>query len=177
MENILSTDCLELRPIQADDAQDIFAYRSNVEANQYQDFIPKSIEEVKDFIAEAAEEFDEEGTTFQLVIINKNTGDIIGDAGISFIDDQQVELTCTIDKFHQQKGYASETLITVIDFLFQTLEKHRIIASIDPRNLASEKLLARIGFRKEAHFVKSYFHNGQWLDDVQYGLIASEWED
>lgn len=175
MENTLFTDRLEIRPIHKNDAEDIFAYRSNAAANQYQDFVPKNIDEIHNFISSCAEELDEVGTWFQLAISLKGHSMVIGDIGLNFIDEDQVEIGCTIARDHQEDGYATEAFMTVIDFLFQTLEKHRIIASIDPRNVASEKLLKRIGFRKEAHFVQSYLQNDEWLDDVQYGLLHSEW--
>lgn len=176
MDNTLHTDCLQLRPITAQDAKAIFAYRSDAVTNQYQSFIPQNIDDVNDFIADCAPELDEEGTWFQLVIIHTETDQIIGDLGIQTLDEAQVELGVTIAKEFQGRGYANEAMMNVIDFLFSQQKKHRIITSIDPRNKASVSLLERLGFRKEAHFVESYFQDGQWLDDVQYGLLNSEWD-
>lgn len=45
---------------------------------------------------------------------------------------------------------ATSTLWTC--YLFSDLKKHRITASVDPRNIKSVALLERIGMRKEAHF-------------------------
>lgn len=176
MDNILHTDCLQLRPITKEDAKAVFAYRSDAITNQYQNFIPQSIDDVYDFIANCAPELDEEGTWFQLVIIHTETGQIIGDLGILTLDEAQVELGITISKEYQCKGYANEAMMNVMDFLFTQQEKHRIIASIDPRNKASQILLDRLGFRKEAHFIESYFQDDKWLDDVQYGILNSEWD-
>jgi len=176
MDNILHTDCLQLRPITKQDAKDIFAYRSDATTNQYQSFIPKNIDDVNNFIADCADELDEEGTWFQLVIIHTETEQVIGDLGIHTLDESQVELDVTIAKEYQGRGYANEAMMNVMDFLFTQEKKHRIIASIDPRNKAAESLLERLGFRKEAHFVESYFQDGQWFDDVQYGFLNSEWD-
>ncbi len=176
MDNILHTDCLQLRPITKEDAKAVFAYRSDAIINQYQNFIPQSIAEVYDFIADSAPELDEENTWFQLVIIHTETEQIIGDLGIFTLDNAQVELSVTISKEYQGRGYANEAMMNVMDFLFTQQKKHRIIASIDPRNKASQTLLGRLGFRKEAHFVESYFQDGKWLDDVQYGILNSEWD-
>lgn len=65
---------------------------------------------------------------------------------------------------------------TAINFLFRELGKHRIICSVDPRNLKSEALLKRLGFRKEAHFKKSLFLFNEWVDDMIYALLSEEWE-
>jgi len=55
------------------------------------------------------------------------------------------------------------------------LNKHRIIASIDPDDKNSIRLVERIGFRKEAHFVESLLINGKWVDDLIYALIEKDW--
>ena len=64
----------------------------------------------------------------------------------------------------------------MINYLFSELNKHRIIASIDPKNINSIRLVERIGFRKEAHFIESLWINGQWVDDLVYALIEKDWE-
>jgi len=91
-------------------------------------------------------------------------------------ENKQVEIGCTLNKKYQKKGYATESLRTVITYLFTTLNKHRIFASIDPNNENSIRLFERIGFRKEAHFVESLFINGKWEDDLIYSLIEKDWE-
>ena len=176
MDNILHTDCLQLRPITKEDAKALFAYRKDATTNQYQNFIPKNIDEVHDFIANCETELEVEGTWFQLVIIHTESDQIIGDLGIFTLDDAQIELGVTIAKEFQGRGFANEAMMNVMDLLFSQQKKHRIIASIDPRNKASQSLLERLGFRKEAHFKESYFQDGQWLDDVQYGILNSEWD-
>ncbi len=176
MDNILKTDTLQLRPINRNDAHQVFEYRTDSENNQYLDFAPAKVKEVYEFIEESAEEMNEVGTWFQLVIIHSESEKIIGDIGINFLDEQQVELTIVLDKAFHNKSYATEALSTIIDLLFTQLKKHRIIASTDSRNQASIRLLERLKFRKEAHFKESFFLNGEWLDDVQFGLLSSEWE-
>lgn len=176
MDNTLHTDCLQLRPITRKDAKEVFSYRSDATTNQFQSFIPESAEDMYEFIDQCAEELDEIGTWFQLVIIHTESGEIIGDLGIQSLDEQQVELGVTIAKEFQGRGYANEAMMNVIDFLFSQQNKHRIIASIDPRNKESQSLLERLGFRKEAHFKESFFQDGKWLDDVQYGILNSEWD-
>jgi RimJ/RimL family protein N-acetyltransferase len=60
--------------------------------------------------------------------------------------------------------------------LFVELNKHRIITSIDPENTPSIRLVERIGFRKEAHFIESIFIRGKWVDDIVYAMTKKDWE-
>jgi RimJ/RimL family protein N-acetyltransferase len=175
---ILETNRLILRPIAKDDALEMFGYRSDKETNKYQGWIPETVEDVEVFIGKIAREINQPETWFQFVIIEKLNSTIIGDLGIHFFDteNKQVELGCTLKKDSQRKAYATEALGRVIDFVFTDLKKHRIIASIDPANTSSLRLLNRLGFRQEAHFVESLFIQGKWVDDVRFAMLESEWQ-
>lgn len=175
----IDSDRLKLRMIQIGDADDLFRYRSNAVVNKYQGWIPKTISDVHDFILhKVSPGMNLPGTWAQWVIIEKETEQLIGDIGIHFLpmDLFQVELGCTLDILHQGKGYAAEALSETINFLFGELNKHRITASIDPRNQASIALFERLGFRREAHFRQSILIDGEWVDDLVYALLESDWQ-
>ena len=172
------TDRLYIRPLSAEDKKSVFKYRSDSETNKYQGWIPKKIEDVEVFFGKVSNEINVPETWFQFVILEQETEILIGDIGIHFMDSEnkQVEIGCTLNKDYQGKGYATESLKTIIDYLIHTLHKHRVIASIDPRNSDSIRLVKRLGFRKEAHFVESLFLNGKWQDDLVFALLAREWK-
>ncbi len=174
----LNTKRLIIRPIELNDASALFRYRSDKEANQYQGWIPENMNDAEAFIAKVANEINVPDTWFQLVLIEQASMRMIGDIGLHFFDsdNQQVEIGCTIDKLYQGKGLATEALDAVVDYLFTILNKHRIITSIDPANSSSIRLVERLGFRKEAHFVQSLLINGQWMDDVVFALLQKEWK-
>jgi RimJ/RimL family protein N-acetyltransferase len=56
------------------------------------------------------------------------------------------------------------------------LKKHRIIASVDPENIASLQLCERMKMRNEAHFMESIWFKDRWVDDVVYGILDREWK-
>lgn len=172
------TDRLIIRQLDNNDADILFNYRSNAIENKYQGWIPEKIDDVYDFINnKISSTINISGTWFQLSIIHKEDTILIGDIGLHFIntDNKQVEIGFTLSKDYQGKGFATEALKEIIDYLFNQLNKHRIIASIDPRNNKSIKLLERLGFRKEAHFKKSLYMHNEWVDDVIYAILKEEW--
>jgi len=175
---ILETKRLIIRPISLEDQNDIFEYRRDKDINKFQAWIPETIVDVKTFIGDTAKQINVPYTWFQFVIVERQTQSIIGDLGIHFLDkeNRQVEIGCTLNKNFQNKGYATESVKRVIDFLFKELRKHRIITSIDPNNMSSIRLVERIGFRKEAHFVESLFVDGKYVDDLVYALTEKDWE-
>jgi len=174
----IETARLLLRPISLDDAEAVFKYRSDLVTNKYQGWIPNTINDVYDFIEKkVTSTIDVVDTWYQLVIIRKKDGELIGDIGIHFLDSdkKQVEIGYTLNKKQHGKGYATEAVKEIINYLFDELNKRRIVTSIDPRNIKSIKLVERLGFRKEAHFKESIFMNGEWVDDSVYAILKDEW--
>jgi RimJ/RimL family protein N-acetyltransferase len=164
-----------------EDKEAMYRYRSDSDTNKYLSLIPQSVEDVADFIGKTSFVLNVPGTWFQLVMIEQASNILIGDIGIHFLDtdpeNRQVEIGYTLDKEFRNKGYATEALTAVIDYLINSLNKHRITASIDPVNTDSIRLIERLGFRKEGHFVESVFFHGKWVDDLVYALLAKEWKE
>lgn len=152
--NIL-TERLALRCITPLDAKAIFDYRSNPQISKFQTWKPKELKDVYEFICEKISKVPNiPDTWYQLGIIIKKTDEFIGDIGIHFCneDNVQVEIGYTLSEKYQGKGFATEAIKAVIDYLFSVLNKHRITASADPRNIKSVALLERIGMRKRSAF-------------------------
>lgn len=173
----LSTPRLILRSVQKTDAPAIFAYRQDETMNQYQGWIPKTLEETEDFLANSTNrEINVPGSWHQLVLIDPRTNSVIGDVGMHFIDStENVEIGCTLDKQFQGQGYAHEALKEVINYLFISLNKHKVKGSIDPRNISSMHMLEKLGFQKEAHVKEAFILRGEYVDDAIYGLLQEEW--
>jgi ribosomal-protein-alanine N-acetyltransferase len=73
-----------------------------------------------------------------------------------------------IQKEHQGKGYTFEALEKIIDYGFNEMNLNSIEAVIDPNNSASEKLLQKTKFIKEAHFKEHELWEGKYLDSFVY---------
>jgi len=168
---------LLLTPLTLRDADAVFAYRSLPEVTRFQTWEPPTPDEVVAFIRELDDvEFDTPDTWFQLGIRDREAGRLMGDVGVHFLEDgRQVEIGFTLDPAFQGRGLAVEAVAALLDHLFGPLGKHRVIASVDPRNEASIRLLERVGMRREAHFRESLWFKGEWADDVVFAVLASEW--
>lgn len=172
----IKTERLTIKPVSLADARDMFEYRTNENIFRFQTFKPKTINEIEDFIKNNSKGFNKEGKWFQLGIYLK--AKMIGDIGIHFIgpNNKQCEIGYTISHMYQNNGYGKESVKGVVTYLFEKLNKHRIIASLDPHNLASIALLESVGFRKEGLFEKSLLNNDRWEDDLVYAILNEEWE-
>ena len=178
MDIPLVTARLVLRRLQLSDCAGILAYRADPQVARFQGWEPRSLEEMHEFVkAQLALQPNMPDTWFQLAITLRPGGELIGDCGLHFPPDgpHQAELGITVAPAYQRQGYAAEALTVVLDYLFLELDKHRAYASVDPDNIASRRLLARLGMRQEAHFRESLWFKGRWADDVIYALLQHEW--
>jgi ribosomal-protein-alanine N-acetyltransferase len=75
------------------------------------------------------------------------------------------------------KGYCTEAVQLIVDFLFLSRETVRIQATTDTRNLASQRVLEKTGFKKEGTLRKYMFVRGELRDQYLYSILREEWKE
>jgi RimJ/RimL family protein N-acetyltransferase len=74
------------------------------------------------------------------------------------------------------KGYCTEAATILVDYLFLLKDIMRIQADADSQNMASRRVLEKVGFKKEGVLRKLYFEQGEWRDSVLYSIMREEWK-
>ena len=75
---------------------------------------------------------------------------------------------------HAGKGYMSEAVRVASSFAFATLRLHRLEATCLPENMASARLLERVGFQREGQ-ARAYLRiNGAWRDHLLFALLETD---
>ena len=75
-------------------------------------------------------------------------------------------------------GYITEVIPHLLEYLFEDMDIHRVVADCDVDNVASCRTLEKLGFRREAHFVESYLMmDGVYTSEYHYGLLQREWRE
>ena len=174
----IETRRLILDELRAEDASALFAYRSDPVVALYQGWRPGSEHDAADFISkQAAVLFGSAGQWCQRAIRLREGGLLIGDLGLHFPDepDGAVEMGISLAPAQQGHGYAREALSAALNFVFGPLRYRRAVGSVDPRNVRSVALLRALGWRQEAHHRESLFWCGEWVDDLIFAMLASEW--
>jgi len=174
------TGPLRINDLNPADAAALFNYRSDMRVACFQSWLPDSIDAARAFIARSRSiPFDQTDSWYQLAVRSAATDELLGDLGVHFLpaDGRQVEIGFTIAPAHQRQGFGTLAVVALLDYLFTTLDKHRVLASVDPRNEVSIAFLRRLGMRQEAHFRQSLFWKGEWVDDVVFAVLQSEWKN
>jgi RimJ/RimL family protein N-acetyltransferase len=169
---------LRLDALQANDAEALFRYRADPLVSRFQGWRPGSVADAENFIQrQSGASIKTPDSWFQRAIRLREGGDLIGDLGIHLPAEAEdsVEFGISVASGFQGMGYAREALQAVFGLIFGRLERHRIHASVDPRNAASLALLRSLGMRQEAHHRESLWLHGEWVDDVVFALLAREW--
>ena len=174
----IQTERLHIRPLVLSDAHDFHVYRSNPEVTKYQGFDVMTLEECTAFINDnAGKSYGQPGEWVQYAIADKTTNRLIGDCAVKLdsYDPRIGEVGMTISHLEQKKGYAKETLLGLLSFLFDEQNLHRVVEIVDAENEASIALLNSIGFRQEGHFIENIFFKGKWGSEFQYAMLQREW--
>jgi ribosomal-protein-alanine N-acetyltransferase len=75
------------------------------------------------------------------------------------------------------KGYCTEALEIMVDYLFLSRDSMRVQAITDVRNAGSQKVLGKAGFKKEGTLRKLLFMRGDWRDAYVYSILREEWKE
>jgi [ribosomal protein S5]-alanine N-acetyltransferase len=89
---------------------------------------------------------------------------------------KQLEVGYTFIPSERGKGYGTEALELMVDFVFLTKDVVRIQAQTDPRNSASQRILEKAGFKKEGILRQTFFVRGEWTDSWVYSILREEWK-
>jgi RimJ/RimL family protein N-acetyltransferase len=110
-------------------------------------------------------------------IIQKKDGTSIGLIACFGQSSGSITIGYAIRPSEHGKGYGTEALQLMVDYLFLAKEIHRVQANTDPENKASQRILEKVGFRKEGVSRKSSFVRGQWRDEYRYCILREEWKE
>lgn len=80
-----------------------------------------------------------------------------------------------IDGEHQGRGLMSEAVRATTAFAFETARLHRVQAAVMPRNTASQRVLAKVGFRQEGTALRYLCIAGVWEDHILFAKTSEEW--
>jgi RimJ/RimL family protein N-acetyltransferase len=100
---------------------------------------------------------------------------LIGAAGLSIISsDSRAELGYWIGKPYWGYGYASQAAQALIHFGFEVLSVNRIYATCLKRNIASARVLQKLGMAHEGTLRQHVYHRGRFQDLEEYGLLKED---
>jgi len=109
-------------------------------------------------------------------LIEKKDGKKIG-AVFHFLNGHYMEIGYILAPNERRKGYGSEAIKIIVDYLFLSRDLVRVQAITGLDNFASCTALEKAGFRKEGIMRNSGFIRGEWKDGCLYSIIREDWKE
>ncbi|HEX9786233.1 MAG TPA: GNAT family N-acetyltransferase [Opitutaceae bacterium] len=117
------------------------------------------------------------GRSLTLAVTLRSTDELLGAIGLSFLPEHRsAELGYWIGVPHWGRGYATEAARALIDQGFGVLDLERIHAHHFARNIASGRVLEKIGMKLEGVRRHAFLKAGNFEDIREFGMLRSEWE-
>lgn len=167
----LVTDRLVLRRSWPEDAETISAYRSDPEVHRYQGWERTDADGIRDEIAEMATRAPgDPGGWVQFSVVERDTDRLVGDVGMSPAEGEPsvMKIGYTMSPAVQGRGYATEAVVALVDYAFDTLGAETVRAFASAANLPSIRVAEKAGLRLVERFERTY--EGETWQGVRYEL-------
>ena len=169
----LETERLLLRQLDNTDVKEVYALRSNPATMLYipRPLVQSDAEALEHIAMINAKIENNEGINWAITI--RGNPKLIGIIGHYRIQPQnyRAEIGYMILPEYNGQGIVAEAIKEVVRYGFEEMQLHSIEAVIDPGNFASERVLQKNGFVKEAHILENEFFDGKFIDTVIYSLL------
>jgi ribosomal-protein-alanine N-acetyltransferase len=180
MTETLSTERLLLRPFVESDWQAVHAMISDPEVIRYVPAGSASEEETREHIQTLINGHEANPPRYNFAVVLRSEGVFIGMCflAIGSRDDQprQADLGYLLSRRYWGQGYATEAARAVLEFGFQELDLHRVYATCRPANVASSRVMEKLGMRREGHLRQHRWTKGEWQDSLLYAVLDHEWQ-
>jgi RimJ/RimL family protein N-acetyltransferase len=176
----VSTERLTIRLPVEDDVDPTWVFRSSPDVHEWLTMGPAGYDEYRERFLSP--------TRFAKTLVVEYDGRVIGDLMVSVEDawaqaevanqarGVQAELGWCFDPAYHGRGLATEAVGALLRLCFEELALRRVTANCFADNVASWRLMERLGMRREAHTKADSLHrSGAWLDGMTYALLADEW--
>jgi ribosomal-protein-alanine N-acetyltransferase len=174
------TPRLLLTPITSIDLDALYQLFSNPDVVKYYDLEPFTSSQQAEALIALFESRFQSNSGIRWGIRYKSGGGLIGTCGFNSWNEKMHSATIGYDlsPAYWNLGIATEALEEILPLAFEGRlpcgPLHRIQADTIPGNIASEKVLRKLGFRDEGIRREAMFARGQYHDLKCFGLLKSE---
>ena len=150
---ILETERLILRSFVEGDFEAVHTYASVAENVIYMVWGPNDESDTIEFILQAIKHSKEVPCpNYQFAVIEKESRKLIGACNIVMVRELEGEIGWILHRDCWKQGFGTEMGKRLLQFGFQQLGLHRLIAYCDTENYGSFRVMEKIGMRREGPF-------------------------
>lgn len=174
---MLTTDRLVLREYHDNDWIAMHEYSADPEVVRYTLWGPNTEKETQSYlwVCQLYQQI-KPRLNYGLAVTLKVDDILIGGSGLYNLnlDHHEGELGYCFNRQYWGQGFATEASHALLEFGFNELGLHRIYATCDPVNIASRRVLEKIGMRQEGHLHEHRWAKGSWRDSLLFAILHDE---
>ncbi|MBM7713249.1 RimJ/RimL family protein N-acetyltransferase [Bacillus thermophilus] len=168
----IKTKRLLIREFESKDWQAVYAYTSDSNVMKY---IPEGVFTEKDAKEFVSKNTGDDAEKFPVVLIAEDI--VIGHIVFhKYFGEHTYEIGWVFNPKYQNRGYASEAAKAILEYGFKEMNLHRIIATCQPENIPSYRVMEKIGMRREGFFKKCIPNGNEWWDEYYYAILEEEFK-
>ncbi|CAM3308316.1 GNAT family N-acetyltransferase [Kibdelosporangium persicum] len=175
----VTTERLVLRPFTETDLDDLHDIHRRPEVARYLLWDAHTREETQAALAKRIKQtsLTAEGDNLAIAVELRASGTLIGDFNLEWLSAElgRAEIGFVMHPGHGGRGYATEAGREVLRLAFETFHFHRVVGLCNGENHSSQRLMERLGMRREAYFLQSEMLKGKRVDLAVYAMLAEEW--
>lgn len=174
----LATERLLLREFVEDDWRAVLAYQSDPLYLRNTPWTERTEADAREFVGWfLAQQQEQPRTKFQLAIVLPAEGRLIGNCGVRVNDPalREGNVGFELDPRYWGRGYATEAAGEMLRYGFAELGLHRIWSWCVAENVASARVLEKVGMRPEGCLREKEFYRDRWWDHRLFAILDHEW--
>jgi [ribosomal protein S5]-alanine N-acetyltransferase len=172
----LEGENIYFKSLSTNDAQEIHNYASDEEVSRFIGWrLMNTLNETSEYI-ETMIKRESAGTHLYASIVLKSTQEIIGTAMIFNFDQEakKAEIGYVFHRDHWGKGYGTECVALMSNFGFESLNLHKLHASVVDANIGSARILEKNGYELEGRLKDHFFIEDKYYNALILGKIKTK---
>jgi ribosomal-protein-alanine N-acetyltransferase len=174
---VLETAHLILRQLTPEDSEAVFRIRSDYEVTRH-NIGPayQTLQQATELIEAINGGFQDEMEIRWGITLRSSRDGVIGMCGYNYWSrhDHRASVGYDLARAYWGQGIMSEALRAVIDFGFTQMALNRVEADADVRNIASHRVLEKLGFRREGMLREQFYDGDGFYDLLLFSLLRRE---
>jgi len=172
----ISTPRLVLRDFAPLDWYAVHAYASDAETMRFMFHEPRDAADARAYVERMlASQRATPRTSWELAVVRRDDGAVIGACDLTLAGDAGGDLGYVLARDCWGRGYATEAATALVRAGFEELGLRRIFATCDVDNVASARVLEKVGLVREGLLERHKHARGRWWTSWQYAIAADAW--
>ncbi|MBX4147998.1 MULTISPECIES: GNAT family protein [Paenibacillus] len=165
------TERLIIREFEPEDWQDVLQYTSDPVVMHYMPEPVHTEETVKQFLAQ-----NKGDKAHHYAVCLQKEQRVIGHVVFHpWFGEHTYEIGWVFNSTYHRRGYATEAARALLQHGFEVMGLHRIIATCQPENTPSYRVMEKLGMRREGYFQQCIPRGDIWWDEYYYAMLKTEW--